>query len=507
VNGPQFDWFVAVLGAVAGVGVAECLAALWQAKAARRRFIDDDVAIKELADSSGSNLALTLERELRLRERASKTPLIRARGWAGLLIIGGLLFTLFNLREAVLGMSQSFGPATTTNDVGTMTNPLLVQQSLQNVIHFAGSAFSYSAYSILAAAGLLLLAQACGMYVDGVLLKLRRTFNDRVIDIRDLSSGSLVDRLADALIELAKLTSAFHGTTEAIQELRSLGTNFESAAEQITKAVEKLPEQIGESVDTLGQNVAHGISIDLAHQLEYLKKLVVLYGDQHDTLAAMTESHKASSGALTTVGDVAKSTADALKIANERSAQAAQTNERVVTLIEEVRSKIDALPIEDLQKEAATFSRRAEDIVKLQQEAATLAQSIVDRLDKIPEILSSLGRAIKGSIETGLSDTQAAVDQSLSESQASIMKSLLDSQAAIDKNLTDNLSGPARLQIEQLSAIRADIARLATLVGALKQAAPATAMQDLDNLERQVSQIRRRIEQLPWLSVRRFFGR
>src|SRR3954468_17292264 len=49
-----------------------------------------------------------LDRDVALIERALVTPVTRIRAIAGILIIFGLLLTLFNLRSAVLGMQRTF---------------------------------------------------------------------------------------------------------------------------------------------------------------------------------------------------------------------------------------------------------------------------------------------------------------------------------------------------------------------------------------------------------------
>src|SRR3954469_4011927 len=48
------------------------------------------------------------DRDVALIERALVTPVTRIRAIAGILIIFGLLLTLFNLRSAVLGMQRTF---------------------------------------------------------------------------------------------------------------------------------------------------------------------------------------------------------------------------------------------------------------------------------------------------------------------------------------------------------------------------------------------------------------
>ena len=249
-----------------------------------------------------------------------------------------------------------------------------------------------------------------------------------------------------------------------------LGQRFDAAAELIGKAVQSLPAQIQTSIVNLSADVARGINEDLKHQLEYLKKIAVIYGDQQLTVA---EVH---SYVREVAESVAKSASAVSKL--EGSPEAIRALAGAVARFEEVvgvmrseasvlAAKVDRLPAEEISKSAASVERLATTVgPALEQLRATSAE-----LDK--RIHSSLSEAHTEQLKT----IRAELEQSMSAVEAAV--------TSVEKNEASYL---AKLQAE-LTTTGNVLSGLSAMLARLPQASFGNIEQQLTHISNELGRV------------------
>lgn len=428
-----------------------------------------------------------LDNEVTALERALFQPVARVRAAAGILIVCGLLVTLINLRGAVTGMSDTFiaapitssapgGSATSSRSALKVADPAEIQRSMQRVIAAAGTAFLSSAFAIGAATLLLFMAVIVSVWAERPCEKCRAWIRDVAYEARRRATNrtgpDVSQPLLESLTQLDRLTTTFEETSEALRDLRGFGDRMEGAADQIAEAVRALPSHIGDSVGRLGGEVTHAISQDLQHQLEYLKALVAIYGDQHmvlkSTVSAVTEAAQAARGVETSVGEVPTR----LAAISGAVGQVGSVVAEVLRTVEVARRKVEDFPTTETREAIVALNSAAQGLLSMRADFEAIASNLTQL---------STSAEIKNAVTAEIKRAEAALDAAIT--------AICRGQAADGATIRDGLALLLRCAEERRST------------------AAASTDGEAQRVVQSLHALHAKLDSLPWMRLRGVWGR
>jgi hypothetical protein len=290
------------------------------------------------------------------------------RNLTGVVILCSLLVTLFNLQGAVGALGESFlglaaGQAS-TNQGKAAREVQMIQQSMGNIAQTAHSAFLRSGQLIFIATGILgfsIILQKRGQQSFMQFLGWANSAYFDALSRRPTDQLSQVDQF-NRLIEKLDLV----GSSMAVAG--DLGSKLDASSAIVADAVSKLPESINASVVQLSAKVTTDISANLQHQIEHLKKILAIYGDQESrvrniqsSLDEVSEAMKESTktiGSLKALPEVIESLNTTITTTRQTMAEGTKNltkrlRDLPVTPAEEPRSRGESRPRRGPQEPAA----------------------------------------------------------------------------------------------------------------------------------------------------------
>jgi hypothetical protein len=392
--------------------------------------------LKSAADTGSGYGSYDLDRDLRALRADATLYLTVVRAAAGVLIIVGLLITLFNLRVAVGELQRTFrthienvrqtddtsSPEQENKAIDTKT----VREGMQGIAGAAKTAFQLSAIVISLAALLLVLAFVSSQFAASRIQRFEwwaeAAYHKCQEQVAAKRPEDVVHNLSATVEHLANLTKTFETTNSALQELKSFGEKMDNAAQQITLAVANLPNNIGASMATISAEVAQGINQDLRHQGEYLKGILAIYSDQQNVLKKMVDfiesvskSEKASSEALSalrTLPQQIQAVADNVK-------WSAETIALVRSTAEQLDRKVDALPTDELNAAAAELRASLANVGRIEQMLTVFRQQMEASMTKNS---AEAANQIRGTLDRALTDIAAAKLSITGASEATVSR-------------------------------------------------------------------------------------
>jgi hypothetical protein len=434
-----------------------------------------------------------IDRDVALIERSLVTPVTRIRAIAGILIIFGLLLTLFNLRSAVLGMQRTFdvpidnrssaGDGAVTDgrarETAARVRELNIQRSMQEIVGSAGTAFAFSAVAISSSVALLIGAILLSSDVERTVALCREWLNDRAYAItnaaRSAQSADPTAALLGSLQTLNRLSTAFEQTSEALADLRGFGDSMTSAAEDIRGAVVGLPAHIGESVGQLSTNVTYGISQQLERQWNAIQSLIQIYGDQHGTLKKIVD-------AVSTSSDAAKEAAQSAKDSQGRLAEIATSMKEVAAAAssatraaDQLQSRVAELPIAEMRHMVAGIENRTISMEATAKAVGALEPELKTLIADLDRTVSAAGAAADG------------LGPALAELQRSV----------------GSLARIGQAHSADLGSVRTSLEHVAQALLTLQKSDVAA----LDVLQNSLGQLTQKIDALPSVALKRVVSR
>jgi hypothetical protein len=209
------------------------------------------------------------------------------RSWAGVLILCGLLVTLLNLQGSVGTLGASFQSLSTTqtelSQRAAADSVRQIQTAMGDIASRAHDAFLQS-FRVIALATLLL---ALTLVIANRAQRVSRTFATwansahlRALVNRPPVQETQVEKLNELISKLADVATGFESLSPAMTSVGDLGAKLDASSQIVAEAVQKLPDTINASVGQLSVEVTRDISAHLNHQIEHLKKILAIYGDQ-----------------------------------------------------------------------------------------------------------------------------------------------------------------------------------------------------------------------------------
>jgi len=339
------------------------------------------------------------------------------RSLVGILILGGLLVTLFNLQSSVAVLGDSFHQLSIREAQPTLDQAdkgiKAIQSSMGDIAHTAQLAFSLSGWVIgMAAVGLLVSVpihhrgqQLARKFVNWANLAyteaLTRSPADQQAQMEKF--GELVDKMGD-------LITSFGQIGQSMATVSDFGSKLDESSRLVAEAVDRLPTTINASVVQLSGEVTKDISVHLQNQIEHLKVILAIYGDQEmrvrkiqehlDDFSRLTQESFSAvqklSGLPEKVDGLARSIGGLTTATANLSGTTRQLDEKVTAMpMADLRAGLTAIvPMRDA---VATLKN---DLANVNHSQKELAATLTLQLAKTEESLNSLlGRTSAAGVE------------------------------------------------------------------------------------------------------------
>lgn len=336
------------------------------------------------------------------------------RNLTGVIILCGLLVTLFNLQGSVGVLGQAFdnlstgqsssGPLRAEQDVK------LIQRSMGQIAQTAKSAFVFSGIVILAAAVILWCALMVQRVGHASMLRFATWANAAYLEAlaaRPVDQQALIQKFGEMIEGMGQMMSTFELAAASMSSAGDLGSKLDESSRIVAEAVSHNPASINDSVVKLSAEVTKDISVHLQHQIEHLKKILAIYGDQEgrvtkiqvclDSFSASMEASVSAVAGLKSLpekldalsGTIAASTKGASSIESAAKTLSRKVDQLPVIQFQEVLTEIsamkDSLPItvgKTVDVALAGFEKRLA--------TASSSEQIVGELKKLRSIVEGL---------------------------------------------------------------------------------------------------------------------
>jgi phage shock protein A len=418
------------------------------------RFAQGIVSNMLEAHERGLLLGYDINNSLKpLREAASRVSAYM-RTFAGIVIILGLLVTLFNLRASVGHLKSVFenmkGASAQTNSApGSEEQVDALQNGMAGIANSATLAFGISAVFISFACELLFGAWVWAWWTMPGISKFDGTLHKLYFQIiparRD--EAQLAGDLALAVQNLQDLSDTFKQTNTTLLQIGGFGDRFETAAKEISEAVAKLPAGMRESVGDMSSQLARDIAHEMEHYVEHIKHIEAIYGDQQNLLtnmitamSHMEDDWRRSSEALVELRALPESIGKLKSAIDSSVTGGAVLNDSVAKL----DKKVEGLPVQDLASAAGEMHEMAANLAPL----IGAVQGVSSRMKElVAESLAESQREARDALLKTIADMNSTMTQALQEG----LKLLTDEQKATLVSL-NAMANSVALEIRRMGA-------------------------------------------------------
>jgi hypothetical protein len=382
--------------------------------------------LREAANSRETLLLFDPDRKLNTLRGIVAGSLVQARALAGILILTGLLATLWNLRTSVYELKNAFkdikqysldrqsqakeekahpGQKNLGTQGQTKNEPVIDHSKLpagmENVAGSSVNAFKSSFVAILFAALVLLSASLTQAKAAAAL----RAFAEWIYQHHEtaLSQCSTVDqaqsvaKLADSVERFAEASAGFDKLANELSRLNAFGDKFDRAAVAIQESVTQLPGQVNLSFQGLSQEVATGIAGELRNVIEHIGRLYAIFGQQElrlkqlqDFMGQLVQSNSEVAAVVGKLSSVPEHLEDLVDAVSATSKVASELK----PVMQSLDAKVAKLPADALKEAADSMKRLEEQLGPLEQQ---LGMALHD--------LELLLKSWRSEIGTALGDT------------------------------------------------------------------------------------------------------
>ena len=404
------------------------------------------------------------------------------RALAGILIIMGLIVTLFNLRESVGHLEHVFenmrnktaAASAPPNGAESRADDSIDTDALQNAMAGIASAatlaFGFSAIFISFACGLLTGSFFWGIWMaPGIVI-----FENEIVALyfrlvpARREQGQIVADLAHAVENLQELSETFKQTNDTLLQIGGFGSRFEEAAKEISEAVSKLPAGMRDSMEDLSGSLAREIAAELEHYIEHIKHIEAIYGDQQllltnvvKLMSNMEDDWRKSSDALVSLGALP----DTLKGLKTSVDQYRSDGDQLNKSVTDLGHKVDTLPLKDLSEAALgmrELTKNLSPLVSAVQDVSTRMKELVagtieesqrEAREKLLKTLDEINLKMTTALQTGL--------QNLSDDQKGALAGLSNMASSVTQEIRRLGGGQTLLELAlRLQRLGEDLSRV-----------------------------------------------
>ena len=282
------------------------------------------------------------------------------RNLAGVIILCGLLVTLFNLQGAVGVLGESFSNLASgqmsADQARAEHDVQLIQQSMGEIAKTARTAFLRSGQVILTAAIIVwvsLLLQKKGQRSGAQFTGWANAAYFEAVSARPMDQHAQIEKFGEMIEKMAGMIVSFESVSNSMAAAGDLGSKLDASSQIVAQAVSQLPESINASVVQLSAEVTKDISVHLQHQIEHLKKVLAIYGDQENRVKKIQECLDAFSGSMeASANAVTRMSAlpDKIEVLSSAIIANSKNATDVAGAAKSLSKKVDELPIAQVQE-------------------------------------------------------------------------------------------------------------------------------------------------------------
>jgi hypothetical protein len=340
-----------------------------------------------------------------------------ARAVSGLLILGALLLTLFNLQNAVANLSGTFrdiaqspvNQTTGTNQQQPLDSVSRIQVSMSSVADVASEAFRLSSVSIgcallLLAASWLSQRHANQAMSDFTALGIR-VHNTLLLPAEGADAATPEWDPRKATEALGNAVVAFEGVSRDLGELATFRVQLQESTNAIKEAVEKLPTSINKSMGEVSTSVAKQIGDNLTQHYDVLMRILAIYGDQQKSMADLkafaaevSKQSKASTESLAALKGLGPSVDILSKAVSDFGGDTSVLTRTVMTLDE----KVAKLPVMQIGDSVRQLKESGEELSRLLSESRNIQGDLSGFLGSWRAALSAEHKAVVGDVSASL---------------------------------------------------------------------------------------------------------
>jgi hypothetical protein len=357
-----------------------------------------------------------------LRSRiAAKTGVIRAL--VGVLILGGLLVTLFNLQNAVQTLGKAFDTLSKEQASASASvngSVSAIQSSMGAIAGSAHQAFLFSgiiiALAVIALIAVTALQRHAVIAANAFSHWANRAYLAAWSEQRPTDETAKIQELGNVIKRMDTVVSVLASLGQSMTSISEMGMKLDESTSLIAKAVERLPENVKASVSQLSNEVASQISDDLQHQTQNISRILAIYGEQeirvkmlHDTLTACEQHIKSSSASLSGLGTLPQKI-DTLARAIEG---VVTSNAQVSKGVDVLDARVAALPLVDMSKAARSVEAGMSTLEAVGRQVTSLTSGIEglvkDWHRELEEITPEVARQVSQKLDPALGELTRAV--------------------------------------------------------------------------------------------------
>lgn len=343
-----------------------------------------------------------VDRQLGDVRRAAGSVAASVRALAGVLILCGLIITLFKLQGAVGGLRSTFSvlAAQQSNVEGASDTAAQVVQGMSTVASAAHDAFLISLCFISSAAILLLLAlressraaDVVSQFSDWVYSSYRSELNKLPEQVPlNVVAGEF--RASAQALEL--LTASFGEMTKSFGALQGFADSMDRSRNAIVEAMQRLPAHIQESMGSLSEKFVGSVTEGLTNANQHTQQILLIYGQQQqriNTIQAEVVAIKNFSSQVTqAVAKLDGMPEQVTALAAGVELQSKSLNSFAST-VAELAIRVEDLPISGLRQDVGTLAAATDRIYA----AVNSVERFGERVAQNTELLRELPETTKG---------------------------------------------------------------------------------------------------------------
>ena len=298
------------------------------------------------------------------------------RNIVGVLLMGALLVTLFNLQGSVATLGKSFTQlareqATTTE--GSAENEVKeIQLSMADIAKAAQAAFLRSGQVILGAAFILIFSLLLQKRSQKSTQSFAAWANAAYIEAltkRPMDQNAQLEKFGELIDKMTPMIDSFESIGASMATVGDFGAKLDASSQLVAQAVSQLPQAINSSVVQLSEEVTKDISVHLQHQIEHIKKILAIYGDQEVRVRKIQEYLDGFSRSLEVGLNATGALPQKLDILSQAILSTNRGSEKLAAAAKSLETKLDGLPLPEIQSAIADLRLVRKEIPEIIREA------------------------------------------------------------------------------------------------------------------------------------------
>ncbi len=400
--------------------------------------------------------------------RVTATMFSFLRSVSGLLILCGLLFTLFNLQRAVGPLGDAFRQLANqqegasqshrgTPELGSARDKVNhIQGTMSDVASSAKQAFLFSFCFILAAASTMILVLIRQQHAFASVARFAAWAEQqyRTELPEQISIAEAAHAFKDNAQALGDLTRSFNDLALALEAVKNFSRTMDDTRDAIVKALDAMPGQIQASMGLVSKDMVKNLERTMKDEVEATKQILAIYGQQEfriDEIRQEVEAVRKFTEKVTLTATSLETIPRHLGAIDTSVKQLTWSAQRFEETGKQIEGAVLAFPSKDLQDSAKALTEASTQVGRAHSQAVDAiaefqgksAAALTDVKTQVERTHAELGVAIANlQVEStaGLSDVAAQVGRTHTEVLGAIGE-LLGKSVATQGDIIRNIGG------------------------------------------------------------------